>query len=376
VIGRREWWQRHPKAKPGAYGRRVRAQRQANREATANWTPVTQGPPPPGIMRQFRQAAQRETSAWLRPRQASIRAGTSALAAQLAPIQGRVQAAYGQAQQGQAASDAALAQMLSGGGQQLAGDLSAQLAAAGQSTAPGQAQLGIGSGASGAAYAMGAANLGQLLAQGAAAGGFAAQLPGIARLGGAQSQAQLQGQGLQMTRDLQKESFANELEKWIARTGLGFQRTGLREEKRQFNVGVGERRREQRQAARQDALDRQADVAGEKAGRLEDRAKFRRAAYGEAQTLASKLYGNGRPSGGGGGGGGLIPGGGGGTKGTKVPREEALRRVRARLRGELPSAPPNVIEQMARRALRAAGYVFPAKPGGRGTHGGLSQGPH
>lgn len=108
---------------------------------------------------------------------ASIAAATKAYveaAGQYAPAVG---AAYGGAQHDQAASDAALAALLHGGGTQAASELAGQLGT-GSPIAAGAGATGTG--AAGASLATGTADLTRLLAEGAHAADYGAKLPGIA----------------------------------------------------------------------------------------------------------------------------------------------------------------------------------------------------
>lgn len=105
---------------------------------------------------------------------------------------------YGQAQQAQAGTDAALSQMLSGQGNDLAANLSAKLGAAGMpqtviDKTTGDAKT-VGTGSAGALYGTGSAALSNLISQGASAQDYASKLPGIAGLGGLQSMRALEQQ--------------------------------------------------------------------------------------------------------------------------------------------------------------------------------------
>jgi hypothetical protein len=127
----------------------------------------------------------------------AIQGYTSSLANALKGYAGQAQQLYSGAEQSQAASDAALAQRLSGGGADQAQALASRL---GSINAPGavneavQAQTGIAQGAGNALYARGSASLADLIARGSAAQEYASKLPGIAGLAGAQQVGQLQGQ--------------------------------------------------------------------------------------------------------------------------------------------------------------------------------------
>lgn len=121
---------------------------------------------------------------------------TSNLAKALSGYQQSAAQIYGGAQQSQAASDAALASRLSGGGEQMAADLSGKLASINAPSAVGQTTAAIqqtGTGSGNALYANGSAALADLIARGAAEQSYAAKLPGLAGLAGAQQTGQLQG---------------------------------------------------------------------------------------------------------------------------------------------------------------------------------------
>jgi hypothetical protein len=92
-----------------------------------------------------------------------------------------------------AVNDAEL-QLLQGQGGDLAAQVGAKLAAAGQDPSAAAAQLGaLTTGASGAEYAKGGATVQDLLSQGAAAGRYGKSLPGIEALAGQQDERGLQG---------------------------------------------------------------------------------------------------------------------------------------------------------------------------------------
>ena len=124
--------------------------------------------------------------------QQAINGYTSQLASNLAGIQPNVAAAYTKAEQQQAAVDAALQQGLTGAGTSQANALSAQLGRLGQDTSVAQQAAQQAQGYAGANYATGSASLSSLLAQGAAASAYGAQLPGIAALAGYQATGALQ----------------------------------------------------------------------------------------------------------------------------------------------------------------------------------------
>lgn len=123
---------------------------------------------------------------------ALINQGTESLAASLSGAQGQARQIYSDAEARQAAVDSALSQQLSGAGASQSAALSAQL---GQANIPTSNLLAnIGSGAANAGAAMGSANIARLIAQGASQQEYAANLPNIARLSGAQQQQRYQGQ--------------------------------------------------------------------------------------------------------------------------------------------------------------------------------------
>jgi hypothetical protein len=124
----------------------------------------------------------------------TIASTTNQLATQLAPEAAHTHDIYAGAQSAQAALDAAIAAKLTGAGASLGQDVSGQLAAAGQSTAPASNLTALGAGAGAASYGIGSAALSGLIGRGAAAETAAAALPGIARLGGAQRGADFLGQ--------------------------------------------------------------------------------------------------------------------------------------------------------------------------------------
>lgn len=131
----------------------------------------------------------------------AIRGITDALAQSLRGYQGSAQQIYSGAEQSQAASDSALAAMLSGQGGQLASQLGERLASINAPAATQGVQQAVtqaGAGAAGALYGKGSASLADLISRGAGAQEYAAKLPGIAGLAGQQQlagfQTQLTGQ--------------------------------------------------------------------------------------------------------------------------------------------------------------------------------------
>jgi hypothetical protein len=127
---------------------------------------------------------------------ASIAGYTGTLQKDLGQYAGSARNIYGQAEQGQAQSDAALASMLAGHGTDEAAALAAKLGGAGMSQGAIDATAGqqatVGQGSAGAQYAQGSASLSDLIARGAGAQDYAAKQPGIAGLGGLQQIGQLQ----------------------------------------------------------------------------------------------------------------------------------------------------------------------------------------
>lgn len=104
---------------------------------------------------------------------------------------------YSGAIQQQAASDAALSQILAGGGTEQAAQLGQRLAAIdapGATQAAQQAVTQAGTGAAGALYGTGTAERGNLIAQQASARQYGGTLPGLAGLTGAQQLGELQRQ--------------------------------------------------------------------------------------------------------------------------------------------------------------------------------------
>jgi hypothetical protein len=167
--------------------------------------------------------------------QASILSNTNALAAQLAPLAGQTHDIYAQAQGSQSALDTALANRLTGAGASVGGEIGAKLAAAGLGGVPNEA-ASVGAGAAGAGFASGSADLARLIAQGAGAESYAAQLPGFARMRGAQAGhelgAQLESERAQAAGDLRSKipgtlasvlQDLRNLEFQKAATNLGFQ---------------------------------------------------------------------------------------------------------------------------------------------------------
>jgi hypothetical protein len=129
----------------------------------------------------------------------AIRGSTSQIAQDLGQYAGSAANIFGQAQQSQAASDAALAAKLQGGGQEQAAGLSSRLAGIGNGSDPAVAAAAAaaaqtGTGASNALYGKGSASLSDLISQGAQAQQYAAKLPGLAEQGGLQTLGQFQGQ--------------------------------------------------------------------------------------------------------------------------------------------------------------------------------------
>lgn len=120
----------------------------------------------------------------------AIKGYTGQLAQSLGGEQQQAQGIWGAAQQAQAAQEAAFAQRLSSGGEQLAGELSQRLASVNAPAATGQMAANVaqtGAGAGNAAYGTGSAAMGQLISQGASAQDYASKLPGLAQLGGIQA---------------------------------------------------------------------------------------------------------------------------------------------------------------------------------------------
>jgi hypothetical protein len=127
----------------------------------------------------------------------AIKGITDQLVQQMRGYQGSAANIYGQAQQSQAASDAALSSMLSGQGTQLASELGSRLASINAPAATQGAQQAVtqaGTGSAGALYGKGSASQSDLIARGAGAQEYAAKLPGIAGLAGLQQLGQFQGQ--------------------------------------------------------------------------------------------------------------------------------------------------------------------------------------
>jgi len=190
--------------------------------------------PPKVLRRQVAQSVNAQVAPYLSQINRAERQGASqigvysdALARQLAGAVDQTRANYGQAEASQAAVNAALANRLSGAGNQLSNDLAGQLAAAGQSTAPSSAVGAIGSGAANAGFASGSASLSNLLAQGAAAQQYAGQLPNLARMRGLQEQGLFQQQQEKSRADIlakvpglidsaSKQAQANEFQKAVA----------------------------------------------------------------------------------------------------------------------------------------------------------------
>lgn len=121
---------------------------------------------------------------------------TAEYAKQLGLIAPQVQQDYGAAEQGTAATNAALSQEVSGGGTADANALAARLASIGEpgATNPVVAQLGTqAQGAGGALLGTGSATLDALIGSGAAQQGAALRLPATAREAGLQELAQYLG---------------------------------------------------------------------------------------------------------------------------------------------------------------------------------------
>lgn len=134
----------------------------------------------------------------------SIGGYTDQLAKNLMGARGQVDQAYAPAEQGTAATNAALADRLSGAGNATSDALASRLASIGSPDVTGQAagavrQAGTGSG--NALYASGSASLEQLLGNHATAADYAGKLPDLARLGGLQQLGALQGRAQQDIRD-------------------------------------------------------------------------------------------------------------------------------------------------------------------------------
>jgi hypothetical protein len=127
------------------------------------------------------------------------RAGTNAISGytndlynKLTPLSGQVGDIYNAAQGEQSNVTAALANFVRDQGSHLQSQLQNQESAAGQTNA-GSLQAGaVGAGASGATAAYGLSSLERLIGQGAAEQSYAAQLPGIAKIGGQQQLGQFQ----------------------------------------------------------------------------------------------------------------------------------------------------------------------------------------
>lgn len=123
----------------------------------------------------------------------AIQALTKQYADQLGLMPAQINSIYGGAEQSTAASNAALADRLSGAGQQSSDDLAARLASIQQPGAVNPAVAGVAqqaTGAGNALYGTGNASLDQLIQQAASAQGYAAKLPGIAKLTGLQQLGQ------------------------------------------------------------------------------------------------------------------------------------------------------------------------------------------
>jgi hypothetical protein len=259
--------------------------RRRPRDPFAGYSAAAPGPPPRRVRRAFNRAAEEQVQAYVRPRSGAIQGYTNELARQLEPLAGQVGGIYQQAQQTQAGIDTTLANRLQGAGEGAAGTVAAQLAAAGQSTHPANLIRAQALGAANAGLAVGSANQGMLTAQGASAQTYAAGLPGLARLGGLQAQRDLSAQGAAMIPGIAKQMSADELNKWIARTGLGEQRAERRQRGRFF-------RKEQAQEDRQFYAGLAADVAKAQSSSSSDKKDLRqdiRETMDDARRRATEL---------------------------------------------------------------------------------------
>src|SRR6266487_2079997 len=125
--------------------------------------------------------------------QSAISTGTNQLAQSLAPMARQTHQIYQTAQNQERGDITALANRLNSVGGQVAGQVGQQQQAAGIGS--GGIDLNkIGAGASNAGFSMGSSGLAQLISQGAAQENYSAQLPGIARLGGAQKSSNFRQQ--------------------------------------------------------------------------------------------------------------------------------------------------------------------------------------
>lgn len=322
----------------------------------AGWNPVAPGPLPPKYQNLLNSFLNQQVNAYAQPRQNAITGYTKAFAGELGRIAPQIGQAYSQAQGAQSSLDTALANRLQQQGQETAGGLEQALGAAGQSTLPAaltaQQAVGVGN----ASFAQGSASLSQLLGQGAAAQAYGAKLPGIAALGGLQATKQLQAQGQSMIPDLKNQFLANELQKWISRTGLGMDKAQLKEQKRQANIQHQEflanlnlENQKFIQGAFQDQV-KQAQQAGKQA-QEQKAAKFKAidGALSSAISAAEKWQD-------GSGGGGLTGEGGGG-----LSWSQAYKRVQDRLQHKLGTwnLPGSKLRKLTVYVLRQAGYKVP-----------------
>lgn len=124
--------------------------------------------------------------------QAAINGYTQQFAGELAKIAPNVAGAYSTAENQQSALDTALAAELRNAGGSAAQDLTNTLQARGQDTSVAAQATQTGNGLAGASYATGSAGLGNLIARGAAANAYGAELPGLAALSGLQATKGLQ----------------------------------------------------------------------------------------------------------------------------------------------------------------------------------------
>lgn len=320
----------------------------------AGWNPVAPGPLPPKYQNLLNSFLNQQVNAYAQPRQNAITGYTKALSGELGRIAPQIGAAYGQAQEAQGALDTALANRLQQQGQETAGGLEQALGAAGQSNLPAaltaQQAVGVGN----ASFAQGSASLSQLLGQGAAAQAYGAKLPGIAALGGLQASKLLQAQAQAQRPELQQQFMANELQKWIARTGLGMDQAQLGQQNQQFYAGLAA-----------DAASAQAkgakDAAANQAKAKKEKAAVRDRAFDGAVNLATRLYkgGTSEP--------GLIPPGSGSSPtpptGPKTPYSKAHRQVLVFLKAKLGryGFTDAQIQKVALDAMQSAGYKPPTK---------------
>lgn len=134
---------------------------------------------------------------------ANISGIARALAASYAPFAKQESDIYSGAQQREGAIDSALADRLGMGSPDA---LRQRLAAAGQDTGLADKLGATVHGASGAGFARGSAEQGQLNTLSALGGEYASKLPGLARLAGLQDVNQRQAQGQQQLSDLQSKA--------------------------------------------------------------------------------------------------------------------------------------------------------------------------